>query len=95
MDRMDYLRSYESLFAKRRRIRMSIGGRESAAPLSALWKTWRFAAMEVEIAYDQWRQAPEAANDEAYAMYVDSLRREGEAAEHLAERYGPARAISA
>jgi hypothetical protein len=95
MDRLDYLRSYESLFAKRRRIRASMGGRDGAAPLSALWKTWRFAAMEVAIAFDQWRQAPEATNDEAYAMYVDSLRREDEAAKHLAERYGSASAISA
>ena len=95
MDRLDYLRSYESLFAKRRRIRASMGDRESATPLSALWKSWRFTAMEVEIAFDQWRQAPKATNDEAYAIYIDSLRREGEAAQHLAERYGSARPISA
>lgn len=95
MDRLEYLRAYESLFAKRRRIRTSSGGRDSTTPLSALWKTWRFAAMEVEIAFDQWREAPKATNDEAYAIYVDSLRRESEAAQHLAERYGSARPISA
>jgi hypothetical protein len=51
--------------------------------------------MEVEIAFDEWRDAPESINDEAYAIYVDSLRRESEAAQQLAERYGSARAIAA
>jgi hypothetical protein len=94
MDRLEYLRSYESLFAKRW-IRMSAGACDDATPLAALWRTWRFAAMEVEIAFDEWRAAPESINDEAYAIYVDSLRRESEAAQRLAERYGSVRAISA
>jgi hypothetical protein len=94
MDRLEYLRSYEALFAKRW-IRASTGTGGDATSLAALWRTWRFAAVEVEIAFDEWRTAPESINDEAYAIYVDSLRRESEAAEQLAGRYGSARAISA
>jgi hypothetical protein len=92
MDRLEYLRSYEALFA-RRRTRASAAA--DATLRAALWRTWRFAALEVGIAFDQWRHAPESFSDEAYAMYVDSLRRESEAAQQLAERYGSARAIAA
>jgi len=59
-----------------------------------LWEIWRFAAVEVEIAFDEWCQAPAAASDAAYAVYVDSLRREGEAADQLA-RYGSGHSVAA
>jgi hypothetical protein len=92
MDRLDYFRSSESLLAKRARVNVRA---DRAERLAALWSDWRFAAMEVEIAFRQWCEAPHAASATAYAVYVDSLRRESAAAEHLAERYGSARALSA
>ena len=94
MDRLAYLMSYESLFA-RRWARSTADAGDDATPLADLWRTWRRAALEVEIAYDEWRRAPDSINDEAYAIYLDSLRHEGDAAQQLAERYGSAGSISA
>jgi hypothetical protein len=94
MQRLDYFRSRESLLAKRRSARAS-GDCEGSTRVAALWSVWRFAAIEVEIAFDQWCAAPAADDGRAYAIYVDSLRRESEAAERLAERHGSATSISA
>jgi hypothetical protein len=94
MDRFGYFTTRESLFTKRRWSKRP-GAGDGPARLSALWATWRFAAIEVEIAYDEWCRAPDNDNGRAYAVYLDSLRREGEAAERLAERYGPATPLAA
>jgi hypothetical protein len=94
MNRLEYLASYESLFA-RRWTRGGPGRREDLVGLAELWRVWRFAALEVAIAFEEWRLAPEQGNDEAYAIYLDSLRREDAAARELADRYGSAPAIEA
>ncbi|MDX6534131.1 MAG: hypothetical protein QOF68_1875 [Gaiellales bacterium] len=87
MERLEYFRSGGSLPARRGRAQAHAA---RAARLAALWTTWRFAAVEVEIAFRQWCEASDAVSATAYAVYVDSLRRESAAAEHLAERYGSA-----
>ena len=93
MDRFGYFTTRESLFTRRLRWRGSSGSSHGTTRLSALWATWRFAAIEVDIAYDEWCHAPKGDNGRAYAIYLDSLRREGEAAARLAERYGSAAAV--
>jgi hypothetical protein len=92
MEQLDNFRSGKSLLTRRVRATRHADG---AAHLGALWSSWRFAAMEVEIAFRQWCESPQSASATAYAVYVDSLRRERTAAEHLAERYGSARSLAA
>ena len=95
MERLEYFRSCEALFLKRSRFRDRAKHGDPAERLATLWSVWRFAAIEVEIAFDEWCHAPEDSSETAYAIYIDSLRREGEAAERLAQRYGSARPIPA
>jgi len=94
MEGLNHFRSRESLLMHRRSAK-TIGDCERSTRLSALWSVWRFAAIEVEIAFEQWCAAPPADDGRAYAVYVDSLWREGEAARRVAERYGAANSISA
>ncbi len=83
MERWDHAKSCEAQHRGRGRSRPD-ARRHPAAHVAMLWEIWRFAAIEVEIAFDEWRQASAAGRDAAYAIYVDSLRREGEAADQLA-----------
>jgi len=83
-----YFRSREST-AHRKPGRLGAECRETVG-LAALWRVWRYSALEVEIAFEQWRDAPAGAGQCQYAIYADALRREGEAADRLAERYGRA-----
>jgi hypothetical protein len=93
MERSDQSKSCESLFRGRGRSRQN--AHRPAAHLAMLWEIWRFAAIEVEIAFDEWCQASQAGNDAAYAIYVDALRREGDAADQLAQRYGAGQTVAA
>jgi hypothetical protein len=95
LERLEYFRSCEALFLKRSRFRERANDANRAERLATLWAVWRFAAIEVEIAFDEWCRAPAGDGGSAYAVYLDSLRREGEAAERLARRYGSARPIPA
>jgi hypothetical protein len=95
MERLNHIRSRESLWAKRPAATKTAGDCDQSIGMAALWRVWRFAALEVEIAFDQWRSAPDGGDDREYAIYVDSLRREADAAHRLAERYAGASSISA
>ena len=83
MERSDHSKSCEAPYRARGRSRRE-ARRHPAAHVAMLWEIWRFAAVEVEIAFDEWCQASAARREAAYAIYVDSLRREGEAADQLA-----------
>jgi hypothetical protein len=58
----------------------------SWTPLEALWGSWRFAALEADISFQEWCDAAPAEKDLAYAVHRDALRREQVAAARLAER---------
>jgi hypothetical protein len=58
----------------------------SEAPLEVLWSTWRFAAVEADISFQEWCDALPAEKELAYAVHRDALRREQIAAARLAER---------
>ena len=94
MERSDHSKSCEAPFRGREWSRRG-PRRHRAAHVAMLWEIWRFAAVEVEIAFDEWRQASAAGRDAAYAIYVDSLRREAEAADQLAARYGSGHRVAA
>jgi hypothetical protein len=94
MERSDQSKSCESLFRGRGRSRQN-AHRRPAAHLAMLWEIWRFAAIEVEIAFDEWCHASQAGSDAAYAIYVDALRREGDAADQLAQGYCSGRTVAA
>ena len=94
MERSDHSKSCEAPFRGVGRS-TQIKHRHPAAHVAMLWEIWRFAAIEVEIAYDEWCQASAAGSGTAYAVYLDSLRREGEAADQLAGRYGSERRVAA
>jgi hypothetical protein len=61
-------------------------GRRAVSPTRALWSSWRFAAIESEISFEAWCDAPPAEKELAYAVHRDALRREHAAAVLLAER---------
>jgi len=94
VERSDHSKSCEPPHRGRGRSRRD-ARRHPAAHVAMLWEIWRFAAVEVEIAFDEWRQASAAGRDAAYAIYVDSLRREGEAAGQLASHYGSGHRVAA
>jgi hypothetical protein len=94
MERSDQSKSFEALFRGRGWSRQD-AYRHPAAHIAMLWEIWRFAAIEVEIAFDEWCQASEVTSDAAYAIYVDALRREGEAADQLAQRFGSGHLVAA
>jgi hypothetical protein len=58
----------------------------SRTPTRALWSSWRFTAIESEISFEAWCDAPHAQKELAYAVHRDALRREHAAAVLLAER---------
>ena len=88
--------SHKFLVRSRRSERSGIKGAESSAsadpgaaswtPLEALWGSWRFAALEADISFQEWCDAAPAEKDLAYAVHRDALRREQAAAVRLAER---------
>ena len=94
MERSDHSKSCEGPYRGRGRSRRD-ARRHPAAHVAMLWEIWRFAAVEVEIAFDEWCQASAAGSDAAYAIYVDSLRREAEAADQLATHYGSGPRVAA
>jgi hypothetical protein len=58
------------------------------------WTQWRFAAIEAEISFDQWCDAPESQKGVAFAIHRDALVREAHAAELLAAAYAAREAVT-
>jgi hypothetical protein len=69
-------------------------GAASWTPLEALWGRWRFAALEADISFQEWCDAPAAEKELAYAVHRDALRREQAAAVRLAERCAASSSIA-